>query len=69
MKARGPHRIYVQNPLAFFVHIRPNSIFAVPALYASHALCFASPSGKIILNTKKKITMDTPPVMIVTRIL
>ncbi len=30
---------------------------------------FASPSGKMILNTKKKITMDTPPVITVTRIL
>ena len=27
---------------------------------------FCSPSGKIILNTKKKITIDTPPVTKVT---
>lgn len=27
---------------------------------------FCSPSGKMILNTKKKITMDTPPVINVT---
>lgn len=30
---------------------------------------FASPSGKMILNTKKKITMDTPPVINATRTL
>ena len=29
----------------------------------------AFPSGKIILNTKKKITMETPPVIIVTSML
>ena len=39
------------------------------AQFRSAQLFFASPSGKMILNTKKKITMDTPPVMIVTRML
>ena len=29
----------------------------------------AFPSGKIILNTKKNITMETPPVIIVTSML
>ena len=31
--------------------------------------CFASPSGKIILLITKKMTIDTPPVRTVVRIL
>lgn len=34
-------------------------------LFYSYFSFFASPSGKMILNTKKKIIMDTPPVMMV----
>ena len=37
----------------------------IPAIFFYSAF----PSGKIILNTKKKITMETPPVIIVTSML
>lgn len=36
------------------------------SLYSYTVAFFASPSGNIILNTKKNITMDTPPVIKVT---
>ena len=59
----------------FFTLLFPSVYYAYPitprrGVQSRNAyFFFASPSGKMILNTKKKITMDTPPVMIVTRIL
>lgn len=64
------HVFLVDNPCEF-VDILYISylIYLLSYIYLSYKSDFAfsgSPSGKIILNTKKKITIETPPVINVT---
>ena len=56
----------LEKAIALFTrsdYLRPAITLAFNLFYS------AFPSGKIILNTKKKITMETPPVIIVTSML
>ena len=57
-----------------FPHIfKVMSVFSIQSCNKRFILArrdsYFSPSGKIILNTKKKITIETPPVINVTKIL
>ena len=56
---------YICNPAKTDESILISSFGCSPET-AALLYTFSFPSGKIILNTKKKITIDTPPVIKVT---
>ena len=54
---------------AAVLHIFRYTQTVVPALSKPQALCLASPSGKMILFTKKNTTIETPPLRTVVPML